>query len=459
MKKQITLILCGLALVFSGMAHPETGKIFEKFAKKMKQEILNKNGNSEQAKLFSSHRQTLQRNMPMPTKSPKGNDWWEPDTIYAFFTDGSEERRIFTYENGKCTVDLTQNKANNQWENEMRYRYSYNAQNNMTEELGQVWQSGQWKDAIKTTYTYDVQNNVASSIFQFFQSGQWINISKGTFQYDLQNNITEELFQSWSGQWVNKDKYIYEYNAFNDLKNSLFQYWEDAWIDASNEIYTYDAQNNLSEILYQIYEDEEWNNEALQTFYYNELNQCTSYVFQSWAWDFNQWKNEDKVSLTYDAQNNRTSETWQYWSSGQWRNSDRTTCEYDENNNAIFGYAQDWSNNTWVDRDGWLDVFYNNMQSRADVGGHRFTATYIKPGEVGIKEHKLLDSSVKLYPNPVSNMLHIETDSSITPEINIYSIQGALLMNAKGNQIDVSSLPNGIYMAKIDGVFRKIVKQ
>ena len=56
-------------------------------------------------------------------------------------------------------------------------------------------------------------------------------------------------------------------------------------------------------------------------------------------------------------------------------------------------------------------------------------------------------------------MLHIETDNSITPEFNIYSIQGALLMNAKGNQIDVSSLPNGIYMAKIDGVFRKIVKQ
>ena len=56
-------------------------------------------------------------------------------------------------------------------------------------------------------------------------------------------------------------------------------------------------------------------------------------------------------------------------------------------------------------------------------------------------------------------MLHIETENSITPEINIYSIQGVLLMNSKGNQIDVSSLPNGIYMAKIDGVFRKVVKR
>ncbi|MCL1850092.1 MAG: hypothetical protein FWF70_01600 [Bacteroidetes bacterium] len=32
-------------------------------------------------------------------------------------------------------------------------------------------------------------------------------------------------------------------------------------------------------------------------------------------------------------------------------------------------------------------------------------------------------------------------------------------MNTKGSKIDVSSLPNGIYIAEIDGVYRKFVKQ
>jgi hypothetical protein len=47
----------------------------------------------------------------------------------------------------------------------------------------------------------------------------------------------------------------------------------------------------------------------------------------------------------------------------------------------------------------------------------------------------------------------------VTPTVQIYSIQGQLLMNIKGNQIDVSLLQNGIYIAVIDGVYRKFVKQ
>jgi hypothetical protein len=56
--------------------------------------------------------------------------------------------------------------------------------------------------------------------------------------------------------------------------------------------------------------------------------------------------------------------------------------------------------------------------------------------------------------------LHIEIGNTTkVPEIKIYSIQGILVLDAKGNQIDVSSLTRGIYIAKVNGVSRKIVKQ
>ena len=99
------------------------------------------------------------------------------------------------------------------------------------------------------------------------------------------------------------------------------------------------------------------------------------------------------------------------------------------------------------------------MQSKINtLDCSRFTATYIKPSEIGVKENNSTHA-IKLYPNPVSNILHIETNLTEIPEVKIYSIQGVLLMHVKGNQIDVSSLSNGIYMAEVNGMNRKFVKQ
>jgi hypothetical protein len=78
---------------------------------------------------------------------------------------------------------------------------------------------------------------------------------------------------------------------------------------------------------------------------------------------------------------------------------------------------------------------------------------------VGIEETRWLETLFTLYPNPVSNTLYIETTNNTTPEVKIYSMQGALLIHTKGNQIDISALLIGIYIAEIDGVSRKIVKQ
>jgi hypothetical protein len=95
---------------------------------------------------------------------------------------------------------------------------------------------------------------------------------------------------------------------------------------------------------------------------------------------------------------------------------------------------------------------------------HKFTASYIKTSTVSIKENSAVESSVTQYPNPVFNILHIETDNTNSiPEVKIYSMQGTLMMTAKGNQINVSSLLRGMYIVKISTevgqVVRKVLKE
>jgi hypothetical protein len=101
-----------------------------------------------------------------------------------------------------------------------------------------------------------------------------------------------------------------------------------------------------------------------------------------------------------------------------------------------------WNGANWVDNS--LTTYY---WSETDI-------------EDGITETIPLNNSILIYPNPVSTLLNIKTENpDIIPNVKIYSIQGSLLLQTKGNQIDVSALPSGVYIVEIDGVCRKIVKQ
>jgi hypothetical protein len=68
-----------------------------------------------------------------------------------------------------------------------------------------------------------------------------------------------------------------------------------------------------------------------------------------------------------------------------------------------------------------------------------------------------------VYPNPVKDVLHLNSDRQIE-EISIYNIQGQLVLNTKNsNQIDISSLSTGQYLVKASSegmqYTEKLVKQ
>ncbi len=70
----------------------------------------------------------------------------------------------------------------------------------------------------------------------------------------------------------------------------------------------------------------------------------------------------------------------------------------------------------------------------------------------GMKIEKLPQSAWNIYPNPVENNLHIQSDAKIVAW-NIYDLSGKIVMNglADGKQasIDVSGLPAGAYVLKL----------
>jgi flagellar capping protein FliD len=79
-------------------------------------------------------------------------------------------------------------------------------------------------------------------------------------------------------------------------------------------------------------------------------------------------------------------------------------------------------------------------------------------------DDEILDNSLKLYPNPVTNILTIESKNVAISKVEIYSILGKKIKEITSNfgSITTDNLPNGIYSIRIysekSSIIRKMIK-
>ena len=88
-----------------------------------------------------------------------------------------------------------------------------------------------------------------------------------------------------------------------------------------------------------------------------------------------------------------------------------------------------------------------------DSGGLFYSETFtitVNDGTLGI-DNEILNNSLKLYPNPVTNILTIESKNVAISKVEIYSILGEKIkeINSNFGSIATDNLPNGMYLIKI----------
>jgi hypothetical protein len=58
--------------------------------------------------------------------------------------------------------------------------------------------------------------------------------------------------------------------------------------------------------------------------------------------------------------------------------------------------------------------------------------------------------NIKIFPNPVSSILHIQSESDVLTEITVLDLRGNKYWTTRQSEIDVSALKPGIYLLRID---------
>ncbi|MDD3737787.1 MAG: T9SS type A sorting domain-containing protein [Lentimicrobiaceae bacterium] len=469
------------------------------------------NANTEQPKFF-------EKNSPAVNKHKSNIDWWEPDTMYVYRRTNqfgiplslarvsrsynqygyllmelcqslhnnewvNDSKHTYTYDannnlltylyqywsyetsawlyyfktnytydaNNNMLTKLHQFWLNNDWVNNSKYTYTYYADNNMQTELYQGWESNAWENDSKYTFTYDENNNNLMKLTQVWQSGAWANYKKDTCTYDANNNLLMELAQTWQNAWVDDKKTTYTYDANNNMLTYLYQYRNNnALVNYRKYVYTYDASNNMLTSLYQTWywEDNDWVNENLCSYTYDANKNLLTSLFQEWDWGSKAWVNHGKVTYTYDASNNMLVKLYQMWQD-TWVNFHRYIYTYDANNNCTVSEMTEWVNESWQLFDGNLILYYNNMKSSIEQpNSSRVTASY--------KHFKKLENerkelrNISIYPNPTNKSFVVDVEGETT--VKLYNMLGkeVLSENANGKTvINISHLPNGVYNVQV----------
>ena len=68
-------------------------------------------------------------------------------------------------------------------------------------------------------------------------------------------------------------------------------------------------------------------------------------------------------------------------------------------------------------------------------------------------------TNVYVYPNPVSNTLHISGVDEEDTHLVVYDMNGNCVLGEYGDEIDVTPLHNGTYILGINDYFVKFIKQ
>lgn len=75
-----------------------------------------------------------------------------------------------------------------------------------------------------------------------------------------------------------------------------------------------------------------------------------------------------------------------------------------------------------------------------------FNAPSTQTGTLALNEIKEINNRIELFPNPTNSKIALNYEKNYT--IEIYDMQGQIVMKDKGNTVDLSNLSNAVYILK-----------
>lgn len=175
--------------------------------------------------------------------------WWS--SYYDRTT--STWKKLLRYEysynpSGDISNILVKIWSNNAWVANNLDTYIY--ENNFLKTVNQTrWYNNQWNNASKTEYFYNSANNIDSTLYYNYSNNTFNKNTKNIFSYNVDDNVTEDLQFSWDenlASWIisHRSRYIYNTKKLN-TRTIIEQKAQFGWNILREELMTYDSDNDI----------------------------------------------------------------------------------------------------------------------------------------------------------------------------------------------------------------------
>jgi hypothetical protein len=390
--------------------------------------------------------------------------------------------------NGYETLDAYYTWGDSVWVGYYKYEYGYDANGVQTMiAYYDDWSNGKWIGNYRNEWANDANGNLLFSQYQDGWDSTWKYGYKYVNAYDINENQILSEYSVWdtiSKTWVKvnrqerafKDTYIYFTTDF-PLYNRYYEWDSTAWELQKSTEWIYNTVGDIIEVVYS-----ELFNDSLKVKTRMLTTTDTTHLRASLVFD-EQWEIMFSQHLRTDYYKYDSVQTiikhdsmlyyWSsinVWSPPTYTISGKVTVDGNPLKGVQITYAT--SKSVTTNSSGEYTVSVDSGSTVALVpskAGYVFTPTSItcsnvssnlynkdfQATDVGIADVDNTNTELVVYPNPTKGIVYISSEC----DIKLYDIQGKKLQEIRGNQIDISSYPQGMYFLKVDGKTLKVVKE
>ncbi|MBK8946646.1 MAG: T9SS type A sorting domain-containing protein [Ignavibacteriae bacterium] len=315
---------------------------------------------------------------------------------------------------------------NNNWVENYKKINLYESDNLITS--SELWNINNIFIEAKTENEYDENNNLILYTYLYTIDGTISRGDKKIYSFNDNNELIEEIYQVWNGiDFTNKEKYIYS-NSIKKIIETKEIWYENAWTLFQEKAKIFDENNNLDSLITKGGLGE-LQNINLITYDYNTNSQITYELQQSWT--SNNWSDFKKFIYDYNENNLLVNRRAEMFSGGNWGLVDESLLIKDSlatEYNFIGGEIILHYSTIMVNIEKDIVKEYKLFQNYPNPFNPTTTIKYSIPKQeqVTIKIYDILGKEIKTLVNEIKSRGNYQVDfdaSSLASGIYFYRLQ------------------------------------
>jgi hypothetical protein len=327
-------------------------------------------------------------------------------------------------------------------------------------------------------------NNIEKTEFTWDEDLiEWVNSDRYFYTYDGNNNVTEEIYEFWGtlnsiDDWYPGGKYVSTYNGNDDLVTYYSYYWNsntEEWDNSSYQAYTYTSFDKEEFVTTYLWDGNSSYYEVSKVSYFYLSDNSQDYTLYQ-DFDGSAYVNDEKHIYLYGAHPTAPNAPSNL-TVAQLKTMDVSVkLDWDDNANNENGFTVwrstdgetfdkitdlDSDTETFTDTELLEEATYYYIITAFNEEGDSDYSNSVEITTVTSINKIASKSNFNVYPNPATDKLTISSEQlEIGSTIKIYNNLGLIVKQLPTtNQIDIADLANGVYFIEISSTEGKILKK